>query len=170
MTKIGIFYGSSTGITRKISLELAEILEISYCDIHNIAKVSISDLLSYDLLLLGSSTWGSGDLQDDWEKFLPRLEQENLSDKTIGIYGSGDETMQFTFCDAVGILYERLQQTGAKFIEGIDADPYIFSTSAALINGKYVGLLLDNINQPDQTHNRLIQWSKKVMSYINTNK
>ena len=66
----------------------------------------------YDVLVLGTSTWGDGDLEDDWFDFLAGLESLDLAGKKIALFGCGDETMDDTFCSGVGELYERLQPTG----------------------------------------------------------
>lgn len=73
-------------------------------------------MADYEVLLLGSSTWGSGELQDDWYDFLTGLEALDLKGKKIAIFGLGDESMSDTFCNAVGIIYKSLQPTGATFI------------------------------------------------------
>ena len=74
MKKIGIFYGSSTGNTEEVAFRLAKMLNVNDSDVHDVAHSAPSDLGKYDLLLLGSSTWGNGDLQDDWYDFIDGAE------------------------------------------------------------------------------------------------
>ena len=62
----GIFFGSTTGTTESVAARIAERLGVAQADVHNVAAASVEDVKKYDLLLLGSSTWGSGELQDDW--------------------------------------------------------------------------------------------------------
>ena len=69
MKKIGIYYGSSTGMTEGIAGKIAEKLGVSNNDIHNVADVNVETVNDYEALLLGSSTWGVGELQDDWGGF-----------------------------------------------------------------------------------------------------
>ncbi len=57
MKKIGIFYGSSTGSTSDLAQKIAKELNAE-ANVFDIANCSASDLLAYDVLLLGSSTWG----------------------------------------------------------------------------------------------------------------
>ena len=90
MEKIGIFYGSTTGITESVAYRLAELMHVKKEDIHDVARSKPSEIGQYDLLLLGSSTWGSGDLQDDWYDFLDGIETLDLKDKTIALFGCGD--------------------------------------------------------------------------------
>ena len=85
MEKIGIFYGSTTGITESVAYRLAELMHVKKEDIHDVARSKPSEIGQYELLLLGSSTWGSGDLQDDWYDFLDGIEILDLKDKTIAL-------------------------------------------------------------------------------------
>lgn len=164
MNKIGIFFGSSTGATEDVALRLATLLGVDKADIYDVAKTKPSEVGKYDLLLLGSSTWGSGDLQDDWYDFLSGLEVLDLKDKKIALFGCGDESMSDTFCGAIGVLYERLQNSGATFIAPYEASEYTFDESPAYIDGQYVGLLLDEVNHPEITDERLKGWSEKIKS------
>ena len=155
MEKIGIFYGSTTGITESVAYRLAELMHVKKEDIHDVARSKPSEIRQYELLLLGSSTWGSGDLQDDWYDFLDGIETLDLKDKTIALFGCGDQSMSDTFCNAVGTIYHRLQKTGATFYGAFEAGDYTFDKSTAFINGKFIGLLIDDVNEPEKTENRL---------------
>lgn len=117
MEKIGIFYGSTTGITESVAYRLAELMHVKKEDIHDVARSKPSEIGQYELLLLGSSTWGSGDLQDDWYDFLDGIETLDLKDKTIALFGCGDQSMSDTFCNAVGTIYHRLQKQEQHFTE-----------------------------------------------------
>lgn len=162
MKKIGIFYGSSTGNTEEVAFRLAKMLNVNDSDVHDVAHSSPSDLGKYDLLLLGSSTWGNGDLQDDWYDFIDGAESLDLAGKSIALFGCGDETMSNTFCDAVGILYERMQKTCARFIGKYEGGSYTFDESKAFVGGQFLGLLLDEVNEPEKTENRLEYWVARI--------
>lgn len=163
MKKIGIFYGSQTGTTEQVAQRIASMLGVSPDDVHNVAKSAPSDVASYDILVLGSSTWGSGDLETDWEDFLTGIEPLYLPGKTIAIFGCGDETMSDTFCNAVGTIYSRLQSTGASFIKGLGTEGYDFQSSSAILpDGSVAGLLLDQVNHPELTDLRLRQWTASI--------
>lgn len=162
MAKIGIFYGSNTGYTADVANRIANELGIDTADVHDVAKAAPSQLGDYDILLLGSSTWGVGDLQDDWEDFINGAEALDLKGKKIAIFGCGDESMSDSFCGAIGKIYERMQGTGAEFIGDFNADGYDFSESPAYIDGKYVGLMIDDINHPDLTDGRIAEWCKLI--------
>ncbi len=169
MKKIGIFYGSTTGITENIAYRLAEMLQIDDNHLHDVANSLPSEVEEYDILLLGTSTWGNGDLQDDWYDFLTGLETLTLRGKAIALFGCGDQSMSNTFCNAVGTLYHRLQKTGAHFIGEIERGEYTFEHSTACVNGKLIGLLIDEVNEPEKTRNRLTHWVKLLHAIFHTN-
>ena len=71
MQNIGIFYGSSTGNTEAAAEQLQKEFGADNARIFDVSDVKASDLEGYSNLIFGSSTWGIGDLQDDFEGFLP---------------------------------------------------------------------------------------------------
>ena len=111
MKKIGIFYGSSGGTCEGIALTIASKLALGRDDVHDVAKAKAEDATACDVLLLGSSTWGAGDLQDDWFDFLPQLKAGGLAGKVVALFGCGDSaSFGDTFCDAIGTLHDELAQ------------------------------------------------------------
>ena len=158
MKKTGIFYGSSTGMTATVAEKLAKLLSVAAEDVHDVAKTSPTALGDYELLILGSSTHGNGELQSDWYDFLDGAQSLDLTGHKIAIFGLGDETMTDTFCDAVGEIYKRLKGTGAEFIGEYPADVYDFHHSEAADGDTMRGLLLDEVNRPDITDTRLQAW------------
>lgn len=163
MTKYGIFYGSTTGTTEEVANKIGKELGVTAMDIRNVAKSAPSDVADYDVLLLGTSTWGSGELQDDWYDFVAGLSEIDLHGKKVALFGCGDETMGDTFCGAVGELYKRLKDTGADFIGEFNTNGYTFSESEAVKeDGMAVGLLIDRVNHADLTDGRISQWCAQV--------
>ena len=68
------------------------------------------------LLIPGTSTWGNGELQDDWYEGIKVLKSADLFLKNIALFGCGDsESCCDTFCDDIGILYESLKNAGWTF-------------------------------------------------------
>lgn len=162
--KTAIFYGSSTGTTKEIAGRIAKALGVDEKDVYNVADTSVTKLGDYDELILGSSTWGSGDLQDDWYDFLDGAEALDLSGKKIAVFGVGDDSMSDTFCDAAGEIYDRMQKTGATFVGAFNTFPYEFNKSKAVkVEGAgAVGLLIDETNHPDATDDRIAKWVKEL--------
>ena len=131
--------------------------------IRDIAESSPSDLLEYKYLIFGIPTWGIGELQDDWIDFLPGLENLDLSGKTVALFGLGDqESYPDTFADALGALYESLQTTGCRITGSWCTLGYEFLESAALREGMFAGLVIDEENQSQLTDLRLDSWLKEI--------
>ena len=110
MNKIGVFYGSTTGTTEDVAHRIAEKLNVPNGDIHDASKLNDELVKEYDVLVLGTSTWGAGELQDDWYDGIKVLKKCDLSHKYVALFGCGDsDSYSDTFCDAIGILYEELK-------------------------------------------------------------
>ncbi len=158
--KIGIYYGSSTGTCSEIAAKIAKALGVPDGDVHDVSTLKADEAVAYDVLLLGSSTWGDGELQDDWYDALKTLKGADLSGKEVGLFGCGDSgSYPDTFCDAIGQLYEELKGTGCSFVgANVGTAGYDFSASIAVVNGQFVGLAIDDINESGQTDARIAQW------------
>ena len=152
MNKIGVFYGSTTGTTEDLARRIAEKLDVPSAHIYDV---------------LGSSTWGAGELQDDWYDGIKVLKKCDLSHKYVALFGCGDsDSYSDTFCDAIGILYEELKDTRCKFCGAVDTAGYTFDSSIAVVNGKFVGLPLDEVNEDGQTDERISAWVEQVKQEI----
>ncbi|MDL2208813.1 flavodoxin FldA [Parabacteroides sp. OttesenSCG-928-O15] len=163
MKKTAIFYGSSSGTTEDIAGRMAGKLGIDSSDVYNVGEAGVDDAAGYDVLILGSSTWGVGDLQDDWEGFLPKLKKADLSGKAVAIFGVGDSSSYSdSFCDAVGVIYKELQGTGATFCGAVSSEGYSFDDSVALVGDKFVGLPLDEDNESNETDGRISRWIEQL--------
>lgn len=166
MNKIGIFYGSTTGTTAHVAMEIAHKLNIEEMDVHDVSKTEPSVVDDYDLLIMGTSTWGDGDMQEDWYDFLAGLEPLDLSSKCFAVFGCGDETMKETFCSGVGKLYQKVLETGAKPGGEFNEFGYNFSHSGADIDGKVVGLVLDEVNHPELTSGKINEWTNEILKSL----
>ncbi|CUU81297.1 flavodoxin FldA [Campylobacter hyointestinalis] len=159
----GIIFGSSMGNTEEAANLIASNLGID--NVLNIADTDAKTINSFDKLIIGSSTWGSGDLQDDWEVF--DFDSLDVSGKTVALFGLGDSSSYSdTYCDAMGIIYDKLVQKGANIIGQVSADGYSFDESRSLKDGKFVGLALDADNESDQTEERIKKWTESIKSQI----
>lgn len=165
MKKFGIFYGSQTGTTADVARRIAKKLGIDASDVHNVATTAPSAVGDYENLIFATSTWGSGDVEVDWLDYLDALKAMDLRGHRIALVGVGDETMADTFCSGVGIIYDKLKNSGAYFIGSYPADVYRFNHSDAIVDGQPVGLLLDETNHADLTDGRIDGWLLNVAGY-----
>ena len=156
MKKIGIFYGSSTGTTQGIAETIASKLGVPASDVIDVSKMNADMVKEYEVLLLGTSTWGDGELQES-----------DLKEKTIALFGCGDaESYCDTFCDGMGIIYEDIKDSGCTIVGKVSAKDYSFSSSIAVIDGMFVGLALDDINESDKTEERIDAWVSDIKNHL----
>ena len=164
MKKIGVIYGSTTGTCESIAHKIAGLLGVVADDI---SKVTTQQLSSFDILLLGSSTWGYGELQDDWCDGINKLKDTDLNGKQIGFFGCGDaNSYPDTFCDAIGLMYREVASSGCTIVGRFPTDGYSYDTSLAEVDGMFIGVALDDINQDNMTDKRISTWVELVESQI----
>jgi flavodoxin I len=166
MSKIGIFYGSSGGNTHATAKQIAAKLGVAEADIHDVASAKADDFKPYDTLLFGSSTWGVGDLQDDWEGFIKVVAGADLSAKKVALFGCGDSSsFSDTFCDAIGHIYQAIKGR-TQVIGFVDAAAYTFDDSIARIDDKFVGLAIDEDNESNLSEERISRWTEQLKTEI----
>lgn len=168
MKKTGVFYGSTTGTTESVARMIANKLGISSGDVYDVSKLTADVAGSYEALILGTSTWGDGELQDDWYDGIKFLKGMDLSGKTVALFGCGDsESYADTFCDGMGILFNELKDSGCRFIGTVPATDYTYSSSVAVTDdGCFVGLAIDDINESDKTEERITAWTETLKAEL----
>jgi flavodoxin I len=159
-----IIYGSTSGNTEDVAKKIAAALNITKDDIYDVAKITPEIIAKYNVLLLGSATYGSGELQDDWYDGVEVLKKSDLSGKKIAFFGTGDSaSYSDTFCDALGLIYEDIKDSGATFTGQVDPAEYTFDGSASVIDGKFIGLPIDEDNEYSKTGDRISRWVKSLV-------
>ena len=147
MANIGIFFGTDTGKTRKIAKMIHKQLgELADAPV-NINRTTLDDFMAYPVLLLGTPTLGDGQLpglaagceSESWSEFISGLDDASLKGKTVALFGRG-----------------------AQMIGSWPNEGYEFSASAALEGERFIGLVLDQDNQFDQTEARLASWLEEI--------
>lgn len=159
--KTAIFYGSSLGNTHFVAEKIQK--QMPDADCCSVNDLKSQDILKYDFIVLGTSTWGVGNLQDDFELFVDILLSLDLSDKTFALFGCGDQhTYPDTFCNGMGKLYHLLKNKGWTVIGDWPIDGYDFSESEAVVDNRFVGLALDEDNEPDMSDVRIAEWVSQL--------
>lgn len=148
MAEIGIFFGTDSGTTRLIAKKMAKKLGEVASKPLNVNRISVDDMLAYDALILGTPTYGEGQLPSketgvkngSWEEFLPELCKRDLSGKRIALYGLGDQDKYgHRFANALFELYTKLKQAGACIVGAWPTEGYEFTESKAIVGGQFVG-------------------------------
>ena len=166
MASITIVYGSTTGNTESVAQQLASLFEGHEVETIDVADASKGTFEQADLLILGTSTWGCGDIQDDWDPMVSELEGANLAGKNVALFGLGDSgSYPDTFVDGMGILYDAAVAAGATVIGQTSNDGYGHSDSRADVDGQFVGLALDD-DAADLTDTRVSEWAAALAATL----
>lgn len=167
MASIGIFYGSSTGNTEDAAERIAQAFAGAEAQATEISAATEEDILGFDTIIFGVSTWGTGDLQDDFEDFMPTLEGMDLGGKKVAVFGLGDqENYPDTFVDGLGIVAKAVQAAGATLIGKTSTEGFTFDSSEAEEGGSFLGLALDEDNQAEMSQDRIAAWVKALEAEI----
>ncbi|MGF1494115.1 MAG: flavodoxin FldA [Microcoleaceae cyanobacterium] len=165
MSKIGLFYGSTTGKTEGA----AEMIQAalggdSVVTLHEISDVQGEEFGQYENIIIGCPTWNIGELQSDWEGYFDELENIDFSGKKIAYFGTGDQVgYADNFQDAMGLLEEKISGLGGATVGNWPNEGYDDGIeSKALKNGKFVGLALDDDNQSELTEERVQTWVSQL--------
>ena len=129
----------------------------------NVTDLDDSVIANNDNLILGTSTWGAGEVQDDWYDGLKVIQNADLSGKTVALFGCGDsESYPDTFVGGMLEIYNAVKQAGANIIGAVATDGYTFDDSESVVDGKFVGLALDEVNEDSKTDERIDNWVAEI--------
>ncbi len=164
--KLGLFYGTNTGVTEIVAEQVTEELKANGfdVDIYDIVNVPLEKLDDYETLVIATPTWNDGELQDDWEEKFQDWCVKDFTGKTIAFVGTGDqEAYCDNFCDAIGRMAKPVRENGGKIIGRTSIDGYVHKHSIGQdSDGMWVGLAIDNDNQEDQTEERIQIWVQQI--------
>ena len=138
MDKVHVIYGSTTGMTEAVAAKIANAIGAQ------VFNVNAADAAAFDaeLLVLGSSTWGVGDLQDDWAAKLDEV-KGNFAGKKVAVFGLGDSIgFADSFCMAAETLATAAKDAGATLVGDV--------------------LKLDDTNEDDQTDGKIAAWVETI--------
>lgn len=157
MSKTIVVYGSSTGTCEAIAQTIGEKLG---AEVINVTDLTKEEVEGADNLVLGTSTWGSGEMQDDWYDGVKVLKEAGLSGKKVAVFGCGDSaSYSDSFCGGMKELYDAAEAAGATMVGNeVSTDGYTFDDSDAVVDGHFIGLALDDVNEDDQTESRIDAW------------
>ncbi|WP_343183859.1 flavodoxin FldA [Buchnera aphidicola (Ceratovacuna keduensis)] len=168
MKKIGIFFGSDTGNTENVAKKILKKINSKNVFLHDISNSTKNILNKYEILILGVPTWYYGELQSDWDDFLPILKKVSFKNKIVAIFGCGDqEDYSEYFCDAMYKIYKIIKKNGAILIGKWPIKGYNFESSKAIYDKKnFLGLVIDEDRQPKKSKIRIKIWVNKILSEI----
>jgi flavodoxin I len=163
MAKIGLFYGSTTGSTLRAAELIRDAFGADVVDLFDVGSASPQDLKKYDILILGTSTWHWGGLQDEWALFEAYLTSEILAGKKVAFFGLGDQQRYpDNFVDGMGLLHQKVKPLGVQVVGTWPRQEYEFQASAAEMGDRLIGLALDEDNEADKTYDRVNRWVRQL--------
>ena len=167
MKKIGIFYGTTSGITAGIVDEIEFYLRGEEYEVFDVAN-GIDEMESIENLILVSPTYGVGELQRDWENVYDKLKNLDFTNKVVGIVGVGN---QFAFGEsyvgAMRKLYDAVIAKGAKVVGFTSTEGYSYEETESVVDDKFIGLALDESNQDNETPDRIKTWIEEIKPLFN---
>lgn len=164
MSKIAIFYGPIGGSVNRVAEIILKAIGEDKAELVAVKESSAADLEKYDKIIFGLSTvgkdtWDSDFSSNDWGKFMPEVSKVDYSGKKVAIFGLGDHvTYAHAFVDHIGLLGKELMKNGAVLSGPVDTDAYEFEESEAIVDGKFIGLPIDEDFEPEMTEERINAW------------
>lgn len=170
--KTAIFFGPLNGAVHRVAKKLEQVIGDDKVVLVPVKDAGVEDLEKYDKIIFGISTvgketWESVYTNVDWAKFLPEINKIRYEGKTLAIYGLGDHiTYASTFVDHIGLLGKELIDNGATLVGQVPADGYEFDESEALVDGKFMGLPVDEDFEPELTDERVRNWVEQLKPHF----
>ena len=164
MSKIGLFFGPLKGSVNRVADLICEKIGKDKVEMVHVRTATAADFERFDKIIFGISTvgketWDASITKTDWGIFLPEVSKGNFSGKAVAIFGLGNHvTYAASFVDFMGLLAEELFKADAKIIGKVPVDGYEFEESAAIYDGKFIGLPLDEDFEPELTPERVDNW------------
>ncbi len=165
--KTGLFYGSTTGNTKKVAEMIRAALGDAITVFKNIRDTTPEEFVSCDKLILGVSTWEEGALQEHWKVFFPALDGMDLRGKTVALFGLGDQGgYSGRFQDAMGTLYRKVCERGATVVGAWPRRGYRAATATAVVGDHFVGLAIDEDTEKHLTAQRVREWVEQIRPHF----
>lgn len=163
MNKTAIIYSFNTKKTGKIAAQLKESFNDPAIEMINAEEITEDVFSSFDQIIMGVPTWFDGELPNYWDEFVPALEEMDLKNKKIALYGLGDQKgYSENFLDGVGLMAEILEARGAVLIGFTSTEGYEFESSRALRGDQFLGLAIDYENQGSMNKQRVAAWVEQL--------
>ncbi|MDR4888004.1 flavodoxin [Fredinandcohnia sp. QZ13] len=117
MTNAILVYASMSGNTELMATYIAEGVKEKgiQLDVKECFEIDPEELVNYDGIIIGSYTWGEGELPDELLDFYDEMDHLDFYLKKSAVFGSGS-TLYSNYGGAVDLLVEKLKQNGADVI------------------------------------------------------
>ncbi|MFA6402469.1 MAG: flavodoxin [Salinivirgaceae bacterium] len=170
--KIAVLYGPVGGNTERIAKLIANKIGIEKIVLIPVKEANKDSLSEYKSLIIGGSTigthtWSHKNTSSDWDQFMPTFKTIDFTGKKVAIFGLGDQ-LAYTnnFVDDMRTFYNVLVENGATVIGQWPTEGYEFNESAAIVDGKFVGLPLNEDHEEELSDSRIESWLNTFVSQL----
>lgn len=118
MGKILLVYATMSGNTEAMADLIEKGLQEAEVEADRFEAMDIDNAQlfnDYDYIIIGSYTWGDGDLPDEFLDLAEDMDEIDFSGKTCAVFGSGDTAYEF-FCGAVDTLEAKIKERGGEIV------------------------------------------------------
>jgi flavodoxin I len=167
MSKVGIFFGTSTGSTETVADLLTEAFGDDAEGPFDVDTLegSLKDIFGkYDTLVVGTPTWNTGaDTERSgtgWDElYYGPMQDFKLDGKKVAVFGLGDQiSYAENYADATGELHDVFEGLGCQMMGYTSIEGYEHEASKAIRGDKFCGLLCDMVNQEELSEERVQKW------------
>lgn len=169
---IAILFGPEGGNTERVANLIAKSIGDEKCILLPVKNADDKTISEFDSLIIGGSTigthnWSIPNSSSDWDDFLPKFKKMNFADKKVAIFGLGDHlAYPNNFVDGMRIIYDALIDSKANVLGQCETHDYEFNESQAIVDGKFVGLPIDEDYEEELTQERIDAWLKTFIDMM----
>lgn len=165
--KIGIFFSTTTNVTKTVVEKVGRLFGIDDEDIMNVANIERGELTDkikrYELVILATPTYHQGDVQKSWEKHMKELGDIDFENRNVALIGVGNQAIfPKSFVGGMGIMYYYIKNNNIRLIGKTSIEGYEFDDSSAVDRKSFFGLAIDDRTQKDMTDIRIENWVKQL--------
>lgn len=171
MKKTALIYWPKKGNVENTAGKIARHFDEGSIDVFTISEADVDKLSGYDLIIFGGSTIGADNWEDThttkWYSFFEAMRQLDLNGKLGAIYGLGDQVLYPEhFVDGMATIRDEISSTGIRFIGSWPAVGYEHTDSKSVDGDHFIGLALDDDQQPELSDERIKHWVETLKAEL----
>jgi len=165
-------FGSRNGRTEVATGYLSRALDVCATGLvtHELEENPFTgDFSNCDSIIVGTPTYNTGEdekrSRTTWDEWLyDVLPNIDIKGKKFAVFCTGDQNGYAEYyCDASGELHQMIKDAGGEMFGYTSQDGYYHTaTRANTDKGGFIGLMLDERNQADQTDGRVDAWIEQL--------
>jgi flavodoxin I len=170
MKKIAVVFWPRKGSVEKNAKRIINQIGHDHVDLIPLKDLDPDRLLNYSMLLFGCSTvgadsWRNAWTGNQWFKFFVKMKNQNtsLKGKKAAIFGLGDQILYPEhFVNEMIEIKKEIESHGADVIGQWPATGYENTGSESIEGAYFIGLALDEQNQPELSQERIKVWLNEL--------